>query len=301
MNTSWQQPQEIVEQERSGWFEGFATVFRRQMRAHSPWTDLLLATALPGLLLWITHTVEDRYAPFFHRGGDPDFLTRWGILSIAALLLICGPLACLCGADAVPPIGQFEATQSALLTRLTPSELCAGRLLAGLWLPISMVLTSCAFWLVADLIAHHVAGHATVFGALFQAHCVLLCFVGFLGAIAFLCALRRRPGRNWGRGAGVAFLAMVGCTGALFALNPLIDRMNDPSHLIEAGLWVNPVAAVVGPFQIDLLREDWLYNRTDAHDYPFVYPWPAASALLFALAGSGAIGLSARRLRRAYR
>lgn len=301
MNTSWQRPEEVLERERPGWLQGFATVFRRQMRTHSAWLDLLLAIALPGLLLWVTHTVEDRYAPFFLRSGDPDFLTRWAILSIAALLMLCGPLAALCGADAVPPVGQFEATQSALLTRLTPSELCVGRLLAGLWLPISIVLASCAFWLTTDLIAHHAIGHVAAFSAILQAHLVLLCFVGMTGALAFLCALRRRPGRNWGRGVGVALLAMVGMTGALFAANPLIDRMDDPSRFIKVTLWINPVAAVTGPFQIDLLREGWLYNRTDAHDYPFAYPPPLASALLFALAGSGAMGLSALRLRRAYR
>jgi hypothetical protein len=77
--------------------------------------------------------------------------------------------------------------------------------------------------------------------------------------------------------------------------------MNSPTRLIETALWVNPVVAVTGPFQIDLLREGWLYNRTNAHDYPFAYPSPVASALLFALIGGGAMGLSAQRLRRAYR
>jgi hypothetical protein len=61
------------------------------------------------------------------------------------------------------------------------------------------------------------------------------------------------------------------------------------------------VSAITTAFDLDALRTNWLYDQTDAPQYPFAYPPPLASAGLFALLGGVALGLSAQRLRRAYR
>jgi hypothetical protein len=88
---------------------------------------------------------------------------------------------------------------------------------------------------------------------------------------------------------------------ALLLANPLIRRMDKPERLIEALLLINPVVAVTSACQLDVLRTEWIYERTDAPEYPFAYPPPLASAGVFVLLGGGALTLSAARIRRAYR
>jgi len=188
-----------------------------------------------------------------------------------------------------------------LLTRLTAFDLCAGRLLAWLWPLESAVFASLAVWLTVKLvwIPEETPGPGHV--DILVAHAVLLLEVLAAGAVAFLCALRRRPGRVWLRGTLVA-LALVGAgvTG-LFALNPVVRRMEDPTRLIDGLLTVNPAMGPVSAMRADVLRIPWLYVRTDAAEYPFEYPSPLLTMALYGAIAGGAAAASAVRLRRAYR
>ena len=290
--------------ERRPWpLSGVAIVFLRQMRSRSAWRDLLsivlnliallvLAAALQSV--WLSVRTE-------YSNDIPRFLLRWQITLMAGASLLLLPCAAIIGAWAVPPSVEFEATQTALITRLTAFDLCAGRLLAGLWVLLASLLASCAFWLIANMITPFTPGGAHDFGPIFSAHFVLLAAVGMIGAIGFLCGLRRKPGRNWGRGTGIALTVAVFCTTAVLLANPLIVRQNEPGRLIEASLLINPVSATTIAFKLDILRTHWLYGHSDAHDYPFNYPAPLATAGLYSLVTLGALALSAVRLRHAYR
>jgi hypothetical protein len=302
VNTSLRERTEQAKQWRSTPLYGVAVVFRRQMRSRNAWRDLAWTGALLGGLLALSDALQRTWAQSsVYSGNAPDFLLRWLAMGAAGAALLLLPCAAVLGAGAVPPQSEFEATQTALLTHLTAFDICAGRLLAGLWPVLSTLLASCAFWLAAQLGWRFVPGALHGFGPICVAHLTLLCAVFMVGAVGFLFATRRRPGRLWGRGATVALLWALFCMTTLFLANPLLLRLQDPTRLIAGTLLLNPASAVTTAFDMDVLRTNWLYDRTDAPQYPFVYPPPLASAGLFALLGGGALGLSAMRLRRAYR
>jgi hypothetical protein len=287
---------------RGGLLSGVGTVFLWRMRSRSAWRDLLWTGALLCGLLILSGLLQATWAQTnLYSGVAPRFLLRWLTMGAAGAALLFLPCAAALGAGAVPGSAETEATQSALLTRLRAFDLCAGRLLAALWPLEATLLASCVFWLAAQAGWRFVHGPLHGFGPILAAHLVLLCAVIMVGSVGFLCALRRRPGRLWGRGAALALLWAVVCVAALLLCNPQIRRMNDPTRLIEGTLLFNPVVAVATALDLDVLRTNWLYDHTDAPEYPFVYPPPLASASLFALIGLGALGLSALRLRRAYR
>src|SRR5207248_665206 len=133
-----------------------------------------------------------------------DWASSWPFMVAVSAVLLLLPCAAVLGAGAVPTTAEFESMQSALLTRLTAFHLVVGRLLAALWPVVSTVLASCAFWLTAQLARPSVHGGLDGYGEIFTAHFVLLCSVLMMGAVGFLFAERRRPGRLWGRGVGVA-------------------------------------------------------------------------------------------------
>lgn len=302
MNTSLRERTEQAKQGRGMPLYGVAVVFRRQMRSRHAGRDLAWTGALLGGLLALSAALQRTWAQSsIYSGNAPDFLLRWLTMGAAGAALLLLPCAAVLGAGAVPPQSEFEATQTALLTRLTAFDLCAGRLLAGLWPLLSTLLASCAFWLAAQLGWRFVPGALHGFGPIFVAHLALLCAVFMVGAVGFLFATRLRPGRLWGRGATVALLWALFCMTALFLVSPMLSRLKDPTRLIAGTLLINPVSTITTAFDLDALRTNWLYDQTDAPQYSFAYPPPLASAGLFALIGSGALGLSALRLRRAYR
>lgn len=282
---------------------GIAIVFRQQMRSRCPVRDLIWISVLVLCHEAIALGLQFGMMPLREYAGvTPGFLLRW--LSMAAIAgpLLYLPLAAALGALAAPPVSRFEETQAMLLTRLTPLDLCAGRLFAWLWPLISGVLASCAITLTVQLIWRPLMpGFADGYAAIFVMHLVLLTSVVAIGALAFLLAIRRRPGRIWSRGFIAALLASVLAVSGLFLLDPVLRRMDNPTGLIYAALLANPVAASTTSLKTDVLRIRWLYDRTAAHDYPFTYPPPLATCSLFAGLAVAAVGLSAARLRRAYR
>lgn len=281
---------------------GVATVFRKQRRRRQARGDLAVVGVLLACIAILTALLQRQWpqgGEYF--GSAPDFLARCLTASLVSAALVFLTGATVLGAVAAPSTAERETTQAALLTRLTALDLSAGLLLAALWPLFCMLLISCGFWGIVATVRPLASGGGHGIGSILVAHLVLFCGVYMNGALGLLFALRRSPGRSWGRGAGVALAWTVLCVTGILLVNRQIQRMDDPTRLIEGTLVINPVTAVATAFDLDLLRTELLYAHTDAHDFPFVYPAPLASAGLFALLGLAAQGLSTFRLRRAYR
>ena len=281
---------------------GVCVVFQRQMRARCPFRDLIWMAVLVLCHAALSLGLQSMVMPAReYASNPPHFLLRW--LSMAALVgpLLYLPIAAALGAFAAPPISRFEETQSMLLTRLTPFDVCAGRLFASLWPLITAILAVCALALSAQLIWRPLPrGSTDGYIAILLMHMVLLCAAFAIGAIGFLFAIRRRPGRTLARGTCVAVAGAVLSMSILFLANSMIRRLDNPTSLIYGALLVNPATAATTALHLDILRMPWLYERTDAPEYPFTYPSPLASCALFATAGGVALAVSSVRLRRAY-
>jgi hypothetical protein len=289
---------------------GLPAIFRRQMRCRCPFRDLIwmtvlvisqygLALGLQPVVMGITEFASD----------TPRFWLRLLTMSALVAPLLYLPAAAILGAFAAPPISQFEETQSILMTRLTAFDVCAGRLLASLWPALSAILASCGFslavqlvWRPGQLLWHSVQPASPEgYGAILQMHLVLLMAVLAIGAIGYLFAIRRRPGRVWARGAsfglGVAALAIFG----LFLVDSRIRTMQDPTGLINGLLAINPATAAAAALGADVLRFPFPYNHTVAPEYPFIYPPTLLTCGLYLIVAVCALGVSSIRLRRAYR
>jgi len=220
---------------------------------------------------------------------------------MAAASLLLPLCAAVLGAGAAPAGSEFEETQATLLTHLTPADVVIGRLAAALWPLITAVLASAALWLGVQVGWRPVAGADRAYAKIAESHLVLLSSVYMFGALAQMAALHRRSGSLPVRGAAAACGLVALCVAAVFLANPLIRRSADPKRLIEASLLVNPCAACTTALDLDILRTNWLYDRSEAPAYDFVYPPPQATAALYLVAGTGLLAIGAARLRRVYR
>lgn len=282
---------------------GVFIVYRQQMRARNAWYDLiwtcLLVCCHGGLALLLQWSLT----PSREYGGDiSHFLTRWLTMCALGGPILTMPIAAVLGALAAPAASQFEETQSMLLTRLTPFDLCCGRLVACLWPVLSEMLAFCALSLTVQLAWRPLAlERIDGYIAIIVVSLVLLSAVLAIGTTGFLFALRGRPGRVLARGifAGIA-LAALSVTG-LFLVNPVVRRLDNPTGLITEMLLVNPSIAATSALRVDILRLPWLYERTDAPEYPFSYPEPLATCAVFGGGAVAMLGMASARLRRAYR
>ena len=227
--------------------------------------------------------------------GELNRMFELGLIAMPILFLPC---AAVLGAMSAPTRGEEEKIQALFLTRLTPFDLAAGRIAAGLW-PLWIAQAAYGLLWLTLLAANGFRSVTLV--ALLIAHCVVAIAVSMIGALAFLLSLRRQGGRAWARGAilaaGIVAVSVLG----LFLINSKVRTMNDPTALIERALLVNPVVATGSAFKMDLLRSPFVYDRTDAPEYPFRYPDPLASAGLFGCIGAVTVLVSTARLRRMYR
>jgi hypothetical protein len=258
---------------------------------------LLLAVVLAGsAALQVTWAQQNVYS-----GAPPALLLRWLTVSMVSAPLLLLPCAAILGAGAAPARDEFVETQEILLTDLSPADVVAGRLAAALWPLMTAVLASAALWLGIQLALKPVPGGTGAYGAIASAHLVLLSSVYVVGALAQMAAIHRRSGRRaiLGAAAGAGLSAL--CIAAILLINPLIRRSEDPRWMIETALLVNPCAACASALDLDVLRTNWLYDRTEAPAYAFVYPPAPATAALFAACGTCALMIAAARLRRAYR
>lgn len=281
------------------------------MRARKAKRDLAVSLILAILTVWISWLSVSGFSFRAGAGISPgdlaarsvngDLLTRWAVVSILATGALSSIMAAILAAVSAPDSHEFEAVQSALITRLTPIDVSLGRLLAGIWIPVTITFASTAFWLLICLFRNVGIGTETSYQAVFGAHAGILLFTCAVGSVAFLCSLKRRPGRNSIYGASVSLaIAVLGVT-AIKLINPVIGRMDNPLTLIDSALLINPAACVTTAFHLDILRNDWLYSQIQAHDYQFSYPPVAASCTLFMAVGIAAAAAAAARLRRAYR
>lgn len=282
---------------------GVLIVFQQQMRARCPVRDLIWTAVLIGCHVAIFVGLQAVLIPNAQYVGEaPSMLKQWMTMSSLTGPILYLPVAAVLGALAAPSAAQFAETQSMLLTRLAPIDICVGRVFAWLWPVLSAILGSCALWFTAQLIWRPLlAVSAEGYIAIGVMNLVLMTAALAAGAIAFLFAMRRRPGRVVARGVAAALIASTLALAGLFIANPAIDRMDNPTALIFGLLLVNPATAAATAIHVDSLRLAWLYERTDAPAYPFRYPSPLGSCALFAGCAVGALALSSVRLRRAYR
>ncbi len=292
---------------------GIALVLRRSLRGRSVWRDILWAAVIVCGQLAVGAFLQAKWAPAnFYNGGAPGFLLRWLTLGSLGAVFVMLPLAAVLGALAAPAVEEIESVQSALLTRLSAFDIGVGRSLASLSPLGWALLISFGFWTVAQAILHFVPGAGYGFAPILCVHFVLGAAVWMIGSIAYLSALRLphpggksrsegRSGRSWGRGTGSALFWTVFCLTLLFLVNPQIRAAKNPQRLIEGTLLLNPAAAVATSLDLDILRTEWLYERTEALEYLFVYPNPLGSASLFSLLGVTAQVFAALVLRRSYR
>ena len=282
---------------------GAALVFRSRRRGRRMGRELLGVCMLLVLLLVIAVGLQSLFfgQVSVYSNSEVRFMLRWLTTETiaAALLLPCA--GAILGAGAAPVSVEREGVQAMMLTHLTAWDIVAGRLLAGLWMPLCVLAVSLAGWLTAQLGFRFLPESMGGIRSLLAAHGVLLAMLLMSGAMGFLCALRGRPGRSWERGALSSLLLSAICLFGLFALNGPIRRMDSPTALIEAALVVNPISGVCAALDKDILRVPWIYRRTEAPEYPFYYPSPYATGGLLVLIALGAQSAAALVFRRSYR
>ena len=283
-------------------FSGVALVFRGQMRGRRFGRALLGASALVLLLFALAAGVLSRFFGEFtvYDGNNVRFLSNWATTEMILAALVIPAVGAVLGAGAVPVSAEREAIQATLLTRLTAWDIATGRLLAALSMPIGVLGVSSAVGLAAERSFRIVPGRAGGLGAIVAVHTVLLAALLMSGAVAFLFALRSRPGRSWERGTLFSLSLSIICVFALFTLNGPIRRMENPRPLIEAALLINPVVGVCSALNKDILRVPWIYSRTEAPEYAFEYPPSSATAGVLTLMALAAQIASSIRLRRSY-
>ncbi len=281
---------------------GVPVVFKHTMRGRRAWRDLIWTLLLVTCHVAIALGVVGANMPMRELSSDiPRFMHRWLDMSALTAPLLYLPIAGLCGAFTAPPASRFEETQGMLLTRLTPFDLCAGRLLAGLWPLVGALMASCALGLGVQVAWRPLPGTSSGYAAILILHLVLITALLSTGATGFLFAIRRRPGRNWGRGGGITLLVTALSLGGLFLFDPVVRQMENPTGIIDGLLLVNPATAATTALGMDVLRLPWIYERTIAPEYPFQYPSPLVSSALFASEALAALALASVILRRAYR
>lgn len=281
---------------------GVALVFRRRLRRRRLIWDLLGALGLLGLLLAIAAGLQSLFFGMVsvYSNNEIRFLLRWLTTETVAAALLLPCAGAILGSGAVPVSSKREVIQGLLLTSLTAWDIVVGRLLAALWTPFCVLCVSLITWLIAQAKYHFLPDNIGGARGLLAAHLVLLAMLLMSGSVGFLFALRIRPGRSWERGALLSVSLSAVCLFGLFALNGPIRRMNDPTRLIEAALIINPISGVCAALDKDILRVPWIYNRTQAPEYPFYYPVPLATTSVLLTIMLGALTTATLVFRRAY-
>ena len=279
---------------------GIPLVFLQELRGRCPIRDLIWTAVLTLAHLSVAVALQTQLGVLREYNATSRLLSEILTMETIAIPFIFLPLAAVFGALAAPNSAGSQEVQSQLLTRLTAFDICAGRLLAALWVPIFSLTISCALWLSAQGVWRFV--HVTDNGL---APVLLMFLTQFLalistGALSMLSALTRKPASNWGRG------ALIGTVWSLFSLSGILlcnvglRRMDDPVRVINALLLINPATTAASALNHDLLRRSWIYERTIAPQYLFSYPVVWQSVFFFGVLALFALGTASWRLRRAY-
>lgn len=279
---------------------GIPLVFLQQLRGRCPVRDLIWTAVLTLSHLSVSIALQSQLGVLREYNATSRLLSEILTMESIAIPFIFLLLAAVFGAMAAPNSAQSYGVQSQLLTRLTAVDICAGRLFAALWVPILTLTLSCVLWLFAQGIWRFV--HVTDNGV---APVLLMFLIQFLalistGALSMLFALTRKPASNWGRGALIgAGWSMFSLSGILLC-NDVLRRMEDPTRIINGLLLINPATTAASALNHDILRRNWIYERTIAPQYLFSYPGVWQSVLFFGILAIFALGAASWRLRRAY-
>ncbi len=279
---------------------GVPLIFLQQLRSRCPVRDLIWTTVLTLAHLSVAVALQTQLGVLRDYSLTTNLLSEILTMESITIPFIFLLLSAIFGALSAPNSAQSHEVQSQLLTRLTAFDICAGRLLAALWVPIFSLTISCSLWLSAQGVWRFV--HVTNNGV---GPVLLMFLTQFLaifstGALSMLFALTRKPASNWGRG------ALIGAGWSLFSLSGILlcnaglRRMDDPVRLINALLLINPATTAASALNHDILRRDWIYERTIAPQYLFSYPVVWQSVLFFGVMAFFALGAASWRLRRAY-
>ena len=295
---------EIIDQRKPTRFNcpgaGIPLVFLQQMRSRCLVRDVIWTAVLTLSHLSVSLALLTQLGVLPEYNATSRLLSEILTMESIAIPFIFLLIAAVFGAMSAPASAQSHEVQSQLLTRLTAFDICSGRLLAALWVPILSLALSCALWLFAHGIRPFV--HSADNGV---APVLLMFLTQFLalistGALSMLFALTRKPVSNWGRG------ALIGAGWSMFSLfgillcNAGLRRMDDPVRLINALLLINPATTAASALNHDILRRNWIYERTIAPQYLFSYPLIWQSVLFFGAFALFALCAASWRLRRAY-
>ncbi len=295
---------ETIEQQKLTRFScpgaGIPLVFLLQLRGRCPIRDLIWTAVLTLSHLSVSIALQTQLGVLREYNATSRLLSDILTMESIAIPFIFLLLAAVFGAMAAPNSAQSHGVQSQLLTRLTAFDICAGRLLAALWVPILALTLSCALWLFAQGIRRFV--HVTDNGVLPVLLMFLTQFLALIstGALSMLFALTRKPASNWGRGALIGALWSLFSLTGILACNDFLRRMEDPTRIINALLLINPATTAASALNHDLLRRSFIYERTVAPQYLFCYPDVWQSVLFFGVLALFALGAASWRLRRAY-
>lgn len=279
---------------------GIPLVFLQQLRSRCPVRDLIWTTILTLSHLSVAVALQSKLGVLREYNATSNLLSGLITMESIAIPFIFLPIAAVFGALAAPNSAQSHEVQGQFLTRLTAFDICAGRLLAALWVPIFSLTISCALWLSAQGVWRFV--HVTDNGIVPVLLMFLTQFLALIstGALSMLSALTRKPASNWGRGSliGVGW-SMFSLSGILL-FNDVLRRMDDPVRFINALLLINPATTAASALNHDILRRGWIYERTIAPQYLFNYPVIWQSVFFFGVLALFALGTASWRLRRAY-
>lgn len=207
----------------------------------------------------------------------PQRMARWVAVSLLGETAIVLPWAAVRGALLWRRLAGEGHLEEYRRSRLSAFSIAAGSAYAAM-APVMVLLgASLALALVAGGWTRELAP-----GEVVTVHGLLLSQAAAFAALGLWLAGRLRVP---GFAIPIAFGILAAAVAAIWAVDPLLRRVDNPTQWIYAALLPNPVAAVGTALNTDVLRFSWIYQNLHAHEYFFVYPAPWQTAALY-LAGA---------------
>lgn len=210
----------------------------------------------------------------------PQRLSRWVAVSLLGETAIALPWAAVRGALLWRRLAGEGHLEEYRRSRLSALSIAAGSLFAALT-PVLVLLGASLTLALAAGLATRALGPVEVL----TVHGLLLAqSVAFAALGLWLAGRLRIPGFA----IPVAFLVLTAAIGAIWAVDPQLRKVDNPTDWIFWALLPNPVSAVGTALDTDVLRFSWIYQNLHAHEYFFVYPAPWQTAVLY-LAGTAVL------------
>lgn len=228
-------------------------------------------------------------------------VSSWCNLNLLTICVVSVITAAIAGSSAAPGTQEWDAIQATLITRITPFAFTLGRLLAAATAPMAMLAASFVCAMCLPRAGLFVSVNDSIYPRIISMYLCMSVYVVCIASIAQTCAIYKQTGSNKLFGAIAATVAAVISVTGIALVNPVLERVQNPSPLINALLAVNPLAVIVSIFHVDILREDWVYNRLQAHDYPFTYPPATSFCFVYFAIAVLCLVIASRQLRKATR